>query len=158
MSSAPLNLAPRWKRGFVEIDDNVRVDATDTDDEDDDDHFEKCTCSSKVAPNAKCCTDESCVNYATQVECVVCGKGCQNQRFAKKTYANVTVREAPGKGFGLFTEEALPARAFVYEYLGEIISSKELKKRLYDARHERHLFAMEVRGCGAPAYACRAPQ
>lgn len=119
---------------------NVRVDANDTDGEDDHDDLSQCMCKQRE----RCCFDDSCVNYATQVECVNCNQGCQNQRFKRKVYAKISVRETPDKGFGLFAEEALPARTFVYEYLGEVLSFKELNKRLGESKHERHLFAMQV--------------
>jgi [histone H3]-lysine36 N-trimethyltransferase len=131
----------RWRRGFEEITSNISVDATDIDE--DNDEPERCTCQ---APYKKgpCCFDERCVNYATQTECTVCHPGCQNQRFRRRQFANIEVREAPGKGFGLFTNEDLKPGQFVYEYYGELISLKELNRRMNESVSERHLYAMQL--------------
>ena len=131
----------RWRRGFEEITSNVKVDATDIDD--DNEEPERCSCRSHS--NEACCYDERCFNFATQTECVSrCHAGCKNQRFRKRQYANIEVRESPGKGYGLFTNMDLRAGQFIYEYLGELISLKELHRRMQENVTERHLYAMQL--------------
>jgi histone-lysine N-methyltransferase SETD2 len=80
------------------------------------------------------------------MECVGCHKGCKNQRFQRRHYANIDVVETQGKGYGLVAREILPRGTFVNEYFGELISLKELQRRMLESkeRGERHLYAMQL--------------
>ena len=84
------------------------------------------------------------MNVATQTECHDCWPGCQNKRFQIKKYSNIDVLETIGKGFGLFAKEDIPSKQFVYEYFGELVSHKELIKRMHENIQERHLYAMQL--------------
>jgi hypothetical protein len=132
-----------WRKGFELITKNVRVDATDEGGEE----AEQCNCprpSSNGDGKGRCCFDNRCVNFATQAECVDCWPGCQNQRFQKRNYASLDVLETPGKGFGLFTLEDLPSGYFVSEFLGELISLKELNNRMVDDSTKKHLYMIQL--------------
>ena len=94
-----------------------------------------------------CCFDkEFCLNAATMTECnrAHCNYDmCQNQFFTKRSFAKLDVKETPGKGHGLFTKQDLKSRQFIREYVGEIISAKELALRKERTMGNRHLFLVQ---------------
>ncbi len=59
-----------------------------------------------------CGPDDACVNRTLAVECVPgecsAGSRCQNMRLARRDYADVEVRPAPGKGLGIFARSDIP--------------------------------------------------
>jgi histone-lysine N-methyltransferase SETD2 len=58
------------------------------------------------------------------------GENCGNQRFQRREYANVTVKDCgPGKGWGLFSKDTIEKGQFIWEYLGEIIDEETCTKR-----------------------------
>eukprot|EP00601_Ochromonadales_sp_CCMP2298_P004013 CAMPEP_0173187352 /NCGR_PEP_ID=MMETSP1141-20130122/10656_1 /TAXON_ID=483371 /ORGANISM="non described non described, Strain CCMP2298" /LENGTH=191 /DNA_ID=CAMNT_0014111169 /DNA_START=368 /DNA_END=940 /DNA_ORIENTATION=+ len=92
------------------------------------------------------CTDHRCVNFSTLTECGPrCHKTCQNRRIQKREYAPLEVKPTPGKGFGLFTVDALKAQQFVREYVGELIDEKEFQQRTADrARTLEHTYMLQL--------------
>ena len=92
------------------------------------------------------CYDRSCVNFATQIECSPkhCGPSCQNQRFQRRLYAKLDVLEVDGKGYGLFAKEDIVKGQFVREYFGEIVSTKELQRRLDSDKDKKHLVILTL--------------
>ncbi|KAG4219031.1 hypothetical protein PC116_g32489, partial [Phytophthora cactorum] len=83
-----------------------------------------CDCSEewRDGMNHACGEDSDCINRATKMECVDgdcnCGEGCQNQRFQRKQYADVSVIRTEKKGFGLRANVSLEAHDFIFEYIG----------------------------------------
>src|SRR5690348_2306282 len=75
--------------------------------------------------NHACGEDSDCINRATKMECVDgdcnCGLACQNQRFQRRQYANVSVIRTEKKGYGLRANVDLNPNDFVFEYIGEVI-------------------------------------
>ncbi|KAH0283832.1 hypothetical protein KCU84_g18507, partial [Aureobasidium melanogenum] len=70
----------------------------------------ECDCveewDAQTQSNHACGEDSDCINRATKMECpgdCGCGDGCQNQRFQRKVYADVSVIKTDKKGFGLRT-------------------------------------------------------
>lgn len=61
-------------------------------------------------------------------------------------YPPVSLQQLPGKGWGVFADEPLPAGAVLCHYAGEYISNAEAQRRLaeYDAADGGH--ALLVRG------------
>lgn len=135
-----------WKSGVEIVPAPINVDS-DAIDNNFDSSF--CHCKSKsLRIGDVICAGLSCINYATQVECVDCDSDkCQNQRFQKRLYANLDVKEASGKGHGLYADEDLKAGFFVMEYVGEIISTKELMSRLNSSSKDNnsHLYIMSLK-------------
>lgn len=83
------------------------------------------------------------------MECVgdcSCGSKCQNQRFQRKQYANVTVIKTDKKGFGLRANADLKAGDFVFEYIGEIIDERAFRRRMvqYDEEGIKHFYFMSL--------------
>ncbi|OLN93909.1 Histone-lysine N-methyltransferase, H3 lysine-36 specific [Colletotrichum chlorophyti] len=111
-----------------------------------------CDCRSEWqdGENFSCGEDSDCINRATKMECVVgagnCGDGCQNQRFQRKQYANVSVIKTEKKGFGLRANVDLQANDFIFEYIGEVINEPTFRRRMmqYDDEGIKHFYFMSL--------------
>lgn len=96
-----------------------------------------------------CGEDSDCINRATKMECVSdcgCGPDCQNQRFLKKQYANVTVIKTDKKGYGLRANTDLKPNDFIFEYIGEVINERAFRTRMVQYDHEKikHFYFMSL--------------
>ena len=83
------------------------------------------------------------------MECVgdcACGPACQNQRFWRHLYANVSVIKTEKKGHGLRANTALKQGDFVFEYIGEVIPEGTFRKRMrqYDEEGIKHFYFMSL--------------
>ena len=100
--------------------------------------------------NVACGEDSDCINRATKVECSAtngnCSGGCQNQRFQRKQYADVSVIKTEKKGFGLRTNSELQANDFIFEYIGEVIGEPAFRRRMlqYDQEGIKHFYFMSL--------------
>ncbi|KAK8124836.1 SET domain-containing protein [Apiospora kogelbergensis] len=100
--------------------------------------------------NHACGEDSDCINRATKMECVDqdcnCGDGCQNQRFQRKQYADVSVIKTEKKGFGLRANKDLQANDFIFEYIGEVINEPTFRRRMvqYDKEGIKHFYFMSL--------------
>lgn len=100
--------------------------------------------------NVACGEDSDCINRATKMECSAstgnCSGGCQNQRFQRKQYANVSVIKTDKKGFGLRTDSELHPNDFVFEYIGEVINEPTFRRRMiqYDDEGIKHFYFMSL--------------
>ncbi|TVY36643.1 Histone-lysine N-methyltransferase,H3 lysine-36 specific [Lachnellula subtilissima] len=111
-----------------------------------------CDCSPEYSDskNHACAEDSDCINRATKMECVDnncnCGNDCQNQRFQRKQYANVSVIKTEQKGYGLRANTDLKAHDFIFEYIGEVINSAVFNKRRYQYDDEgiKHFYFMSL--------------
>ncbi|KAM6493353.1 histone methyltransferase [Amanita muscaria] len=81
-----------------------------------------------------CGSGSDCINRLTQVECLPddcrCGSYCKNQRFQRREYADIQIISTEKKGYGLRAEKYLPKDAFVYEYVGDVVTNPSFKKRM----------------------------
>ncbi|KAH9920885.1 SET domain-containing protein [Epithele typhae] len=99
-------------------------------------------------PDAACGPDSDCINRLTQVECMSddckCRTYCQNQRFQRKQYAPIEIVKTEMKGFGLRAAEDIPKDAFIYEYVGDVVSQPSFLKRMRKYAEEgiRHFYFM----------------
>lgn len=97
-----------------------------------------------------CGEDSDCINRATKMECTAdagtCGGSCQNQRFQRREYANVSVIDTEKKGFGLRTDTDLQANDFIFEYIGEVINEPTFRRRMiqYDQEGIKHFYFMSL--------------
>ncbi|KAF9732197.1 hypothetical protein PMIN06_011671 [Paraphaeosphaeria minitans] len=116
-------------------------------------HALECDCSEEWDPNEQvnnaCGEDSDCINRATKMECVGdcgCGRDCQNQRFQRKEYANVTVIKTEKKGFGLRANADMKPGDFVFEYIGEAIEERAFRRRMlqYDQEGIKHFYFMSL--------------
>ncbi|KAF3041548.1 histone methyltransferase set2 [Didymella heteroderae] len=113
----------------------------------------ECDCSEEwdavTKRNNACGEDSDCINRATKMECVgdcSCGRKCQNQRFLRKQYADVTVIKTEKKGFGLRANKDLVQGDFIFEYIGEVIDEKTFRRRMiqYDQEGIKHFYFMSL--------------
>ncbi|KAI0063379.1 hypothetical protein BV25DRAFT_424390 [Artomyces pyxidatus] len=90
---------------------------------------------------------EDCINRLTQVECLPedcrCRKYCQNQRFQRREYSPIEIVQTEKKGFGLRAGQDL-RDAFIYEYVGDVVSNPSFVKRMREYAEEgiRHFYFM----------------
>lgn len=100
--------------------------------------------------NLACGEDSDCINRATKMECSEtagnCGGGCQNQRFQRRQYANVSVIKTEKKGYGLRTDMDLNPNDFIFEYIGEVINEPTFRRRMiqYDDEGIKHFYFMSL--------------
>jgi SET domain-containing protein len=75
-----------------------------------------------------------------------CGSGCQNQRFQRKQFANVSVIKTEKKGYGLRADSDLRANDFIFEYIGEVINEPTFRRRTiqYDEEGIKHFYFMSL--------------
>ncbi|EME48111.1 hypothetical protein DOTSEDRAFT_167709 [Dothistroma septosporum NZE10] len=113
----------------------------------------ECDCAEEWDPAARqnlaCDEDSDCINRATKMECVGdcgCGSKCQNRRFQRKKYADVTVIKTEKKGYGLRADKELRPGDFVYEYIGEVIGENVFRRRMqqYDEEGIKHFYFMSL--------------
>ncbi|TDL26882.1 hypothetical protein BD410DRAFT_782971 [Rickenella mellea] len=99
-------------------------------------------------PSIACGDGSDCINRLTQVECLEddcrCRSYCQNQRFQRRQYANIGVVLTEKKGFGLRASSDIRKDAFIYEYIGDVVSQPSFAKRMRDYAAEgiRHFYFM----------------
>ncbi|KAI1173766.1 hypothetical protein F4777DRAFT_589648 [Nemania sp. FL0916] len=111
-----------------------------------------CDCSEewRDGMNHACGEDSDCINRATKMECIAgncnCGDECQNQRFQRRQYADVSVIKTEKKGFGLRANTELQAHEFIFEYIGEVINEPTFRRRAiqYDKEGIRHFYFMSL--------------
>ncbi|KAF2182724.1 hypothetical protein K469DRAFT_690471 [Zopfia rhizophila CBS 207.26] len=75
-----------------------------------------------------------------------CGAACQNQRFLRKQYADVTVIKTEKKGYGLRANIDLKPNDFIFEYIGEVINEATFRRRMiqYDEEGIKHFYFMSL--------------
>lgn len=129
-----------WYECMEVITASIHVDANDTSNQSD----IYCGCKPKSS-DGFCCTTRSCPNRKTLTECTECHPNCENQCLQKTQHAELDVKDIGGKGFGLFALQDLRKGQFVTEYVGELISEKELIRRLSSTVDERHLYMMQLK-------------
>ncbi|CAJ2507019.1 Uu.00g082050.m01.CDS01 [Anthostomella pinea] len=111
-----------------------------------------CDCNEewRDGANHACGEYSDCINRATKMECVDkecnCGEGCQNQRFQRRQFADVSVIKTEKKGFGLRANRDLEAHDFIFEYIGEVINEPTFRRRMvqYDKEGIRHFYFMSL--------------
>ncbi|KAG0706271.1 hypothetical protein DFH29DRAFT_191520 [Suillus ampliporus] len=99
-------------------------------------------------PSDACGHGSDCINRLTQVECLSddcrCRVYCQNQRFQRKEYADIEIVQTEKKGFGLRAGADLSKDAFIYEYVGDVVSHPSFMKRMrqYGEEGVKHFYFM----------------
>ncbi|KAH0610068.1 uncharacterized protein H6S33_012614 [Morchella sextelata] len=100
--------------------------------------------------NVACGENSDCINRMTSMECTQddssCGSDCQNKRFQKRQYANVSVIKTEKKGFGLRANVDIPINTFLYEYVGEVIDEGKFRRRTHKYFQEgiKHFYFMSL--------------
>ncbi|MCJ1383597.1 histone methyltransferase set2 [Xylographa soralifera] len=116
-------------------------------------HAMECDCIEEWDASAKvnyaCGDDSDCINRATKMECFGdcgCGSDCQNQRFQRQQFAQVTVIKTEKKGYGLRADTDLQPNDFIFEYIGEVIHEGQFRRRMlqYDEEGIKHFYFMSL--------------
>ena len=107
-----------------------------------------CHCKFPKDPNVKGCTDD-CINRMTYTECgLSCNLGdkCSNVSIQKHLSPAVVERfMTKEKGWGIRTKTAIPAGTFIMEYLGEVVTDKEFKRRMHtDYQKDSHHYCLHL--------------
>lgn len=94
---------------------------------------------------------KNCLNREMSIECdrnCKLGQFCGNQRFQNFDNADCTVFITEKKGYGLFASKDIPKNTFIMEFVGEIVSMTEFKKRSreYAKQKTRHCYVMTSSG------------
>ncbi|KAF2397074.1 hypothetical protein EJ06DRAFT_482495 [Trichodelitschia bisporula] len=100
--------------------------------------------------NGACSEHDDCINRMLKIECTgngLCGKDCQNRRFQKKQYGDVSVFKTEKKGYGLRANVQLHPNDFIFEYIGEVIDEARFRKRMrqYDNEGIKHFYFMSIK-------------
>ncbi|RMZ81208.1 hypothetical protein DV737_g2625, partial [Chaetothyriales sp. CBS 132003] len=113
----------------------------------------ECDCSEEWDPvtkrNNACDEHSDCINRATKMECgddCTCGSDCQNQRFSRRLWAEVSVVQTEKKGYGLRANTDLKPHEFIFEYVGEVIGEAAFRRRMmaYDEEGIKHFYFMSL--------------
>ena len=113
----------------------------------------ECECESEV------CGDR-CLNRLLKIECCemggkgtsrsICAVGpeCTNRQFQQRNYAKCLEFQEYGMGWGLKTLEPVAAGTLVIEYLGEVINTEEMQRRMQNQRqytpNDHDFYIMEL--------------
>ncbi|KAJ2375217.1 hypothetical protein IW150_002667, partial [Coemansia sp. RSA 2607] len=110
-----------------------------------------CRYNPEKDPRSNACGESSdCINRLVQMECnpltCPCGSYCMNRRFQKRQYAKVRIIDAGRKGYGMQALEDLDIGSFVMEYIGEVVTSSEFRKRaaVYQSEGIQHHYFMSI--------------
>ena len=58
------------------------------------------------------------------------GNQCLNQRFQRRNYPPLKVLRTPNRGWGLFVMSDIKKGSFLIEYVGELITIEEFRRRI----------------------------
>ncbi|XP_035824924.1 uncharacterized protein LOC101849998 isoform X2 [Aplysia californica] len=116
-------------------------------------------CNCKPPPaGGKGCLDD-CLNRMIYTECspAMCpmGENCGNQKIQKHEWApGLEKFLTKDRGFGVRTNYAIKSSQFILEYLGEVISEVELRRRMMEEYSEEcHHYALHLdSGCVIDGY------
>ncbi|XP_076137009.1 histone-lysine N-methyltransferase ASH1L-like isoform X3 [Alosa pseudoharengus] len=100
----------------------------------------QCTCTPPENSTAKGCVDGDCLNRRMCVECAPgvcqCGEQCANQALQRRQGVRGLERcRAEGIGWALRTSQPLRPGQFITEYLGEVVSQQEFRRRMTARRY-----------------------
>eukprot|EP00736_Rhodelphis_marinus_P009670 Rmarinus@m.29557 len=118
---------------FVKISRNVYVDVKPfrPPRSKDDDFADTCGCSKQ---DGACGPESHCLNRLIMVECTdkTCGAGekCENRVLSKRRFPKTKVLKTRDRGWCLQTREPIKKGQVVGEYIGEVISQPEMKRRM----------------------------
>ncbi|KAJ1666901.1 hypothetical protein EV178_001815 [Coemansia sp. RSA 1646] len=146
-----VDVTERALSGFESLDKNIFVSATNEGRK----HEEVIPCHCHYNPerdsrDQACGETSDCFNRLIQMECnpltCPCGSYCLNRRFQKHQYAKVRIIDAGRKGNGMQALEDLDTGSFIMEYMGEMVTAAEFRKRtrVYQSEGIQHHYFMGI--------------
>lgn len=109
---------------------------------------EKCNC--KTTDPSPCGRNSNCINMHLNFECnkqtCPAENACQNQKLRNREYADLKIVRTPHRGFGAVCAKDIPEDFFVIEYVGELIDSAELNRRMNDklGKNEKEFYFLTI--------------
>ncbi|XP_076465119.1 uncharacterized protein LOC143296954 isoform X2 [Babylonia areolata] len=110
-----------------------------------------CNCKQPTSPEEKGCL-EDCLNRVVFTECTPetcpCGDQCSNQRIQRQEWANNLEKFlTPDRGYGVRTLTAVPVDQIILEYLGEVVSEQEFRRRMTEEyAQDSHHYCLNMDG------------
>lgn len=110
-----------------------------------------CNCKKSTDSHEKGC-QEDCLNRVIFTECTPetcpCGEQCSNQRIQRQNFAPALEKfVTEDRGFGVCTLKPIPSGHFILEYLGEVVSETEFRRRMTEEySQERHHYCLNMDG------------
>jgi len=103
---------------------------------------DRCECAHAAVP-----CDETCINRMIGVECTAhnCSYGgdasrrCTNRAMSRRQGKRVVPLPTPGMGWGLFACEPIAAGDYVLEYVGEVMTDRQMARRLEEMKAAGHV-------------------
>lgn len=125
----------------------------------DDDIGTVCDCiltTEQILRSEKGCGNK-CLNHVMSIQCnpsnchleaLKLGQFCGNQQFQRFQNAKCAVFITELKGYGLFASKSIPKDTFIMEFVGEVVTMTEFKKRskIYAKNKMRHCYVMTSSG------------
>ncbi|CAL1265237.1 unnamed protein product [Larinioides sclopetarius] len=91
------------------------------------------TCACDPSKENPCGPESQCLNRSMLMEChpdICLAKDlCQNQKFQKRQYVSTKIFKTKDRGWGLKTLQDVKKGEFIIEYVGEIITHEEYRRR-----------------------------
>lgn len=109
-------------------------------------------CNCKPTDIDPCSRSSDCINVYINFECdgetCPAKEKCQNQKLRKREYVNVKVVKTQNRGFGVVTTTDIPEHTFIIEYVGELIDSNELTRRMKQKikNNEKEFYFLTIEG------------
>lgn len=112
-------------------------------------------CSCDPAAGQRCRESDGCVNRLLRLQCIpgvcACGQACENQEVVRGKGPAVAAGWAgEEKGWGVVAKEAIPAGAFVGEYIGEVlplaVAAEQLARYARQGRQRWFVFDLTPSG------------
>uniref|UniRef100_K1RCH0 Putative histone-lysine N-methyltransferase ASH1L n=1 Tax=Magallana gigas TaxID=29159 RepID=K1RCH0_MAGGI len=133
-----------YEEKYRKIRNNIHVDVKPVCDE-----AHPCTCKRPYDPEVKGCGEE-CLNRMMYTECDIstcpCQEQCLNQRFHKHEWVSgLEVIVTKDRGYGIRTSDSISNGQFILEYLGEVVSEAEFRRRMTEEySQERHHYCLNL--------------
>lgn len=91
-------------------------------------------CECNPEKDEPCGKDSDCINRMLMLECcpTICRAKdrCGNMQFQRRVYPKMGVKRTASRGWGLFINQDVKKGDFLIEYVGELITTEEFKKRI----------------------------
>ncbi|XP_042870780.1 histone-lysine N-methyltransferase SETD2-like isoform X2 [Penaeus japonicus] len=109
-----------------------------------------CTLTKEEIARGEVGCGEDCLNRLLMIECgsrCPLREYCTNKRFQNLVYGDVEVFNAEEKGCGIRARSPLKAGTFIMEYVGEVLDTKEFKRRRkdYSRGQNPHFYFMALK-------------
>ena len=107
-----------------------------------------CHCKPRLNRDVLGCLDD-CINRMTYTECdhsCRLGSQCTNNAIQKHSSPAIVERfMTMGKGWGIRTKTVMPPGSFIMEYVGEVVTDKEFKRRMStEYKNDNHHYCLHL--------------